>query len=162
MVRYQKKKIVNPAKTCKAIGSDLRVSFKARLSSRGAVRWRVCVRARVCEREAFLRQNRAELTAARPLLRPSDCTRAQNTRETAAAIKGKNIDNAVKYLNDVVERKQAVPFRVYRCGIGRHAQAKMHHLNTACRWPVKSCKFLLSLLQNVKSNAEVFMLILNF
>lgn len=30
MVRYIKQKIVNPAKTCKAIGANLRVSFKVR------------------------------------------------------------------------------------------------------------------------------------
>jgi large subunit ribosomal protein L17e len=142
MVRYIKQKIVNPLKTCKAIGSNLRVSFK--------VSW-------------WTQQTR--------VARVKSCP--QNTRETAAAIKGKNLRKAVKYLEDVVERKQTVPFRVYRCGVGRHPQAKMHHLNTgtlssllgcslalrsvcvASRWPIKSCEFLLSLLQNVQSNAEV-------
>merc|ERR1711988_240547 len=35
-----------------------------------------------------------------------------------------------------------------------HAQAKMTGA-TQCRWPTKSCKFLLHLLKNAESNAEV-------
>merc|ERR1712159_939615 len=38
--------------------------------------------------------------------------------------------------------------------IGRAAQAKMTGA-TQCRWPTKSCQFLLHLLKNAESNAEV-------
>ena len=79
----------------------------------------------------------------------------KNTRETAMAIKGLGLRKAQKYLQDVVDHKQIVPFRRFRGGIGRKAQAK-HHQNTdhQARWPEKSAKFLLNLLKNAESNAE--------
>merc|ERR1719329_492426 len=62
-----------------------------------------------------------------------------------------------KYLEDVLEKKQAIPFRFFNGCVGRHAQAKNTPGATAtqCRWPTKSCKFLLHLLKNAESNAEV-------
>merc|ERR1712182_54657 len=61
---------------------------------------------------------------------------------------------AKKYLEDVLEKKQAIPFRFFNGCVGRHAQAKMTNA-TQCRWPKKSCQFLLHLLKNAESNAEV-------
>eukprot|EP00954_Amorphochlora_amoebiformis_P028454 1391692-Amorphochlora_amoeboformis.AAC.3 len=40
-------------------------------------------------------------------------------------------------------------------GCGRKAQVKKYKMATQCRWPVKSCKFLLDLLTNAESNAEI-------
>merc|ERR1719272_1289122 len=51
-------------------------------------------------------------------------------------------------------KKAAIPFRFFNGCIGRHAQAKMTNA-TQCRWPKKSCEFLLHLLKNAESNAEV-------
>ena len=78
----------------------------------------------------------------------------KNTREVAATIKGKNLQKAVAFLNDVKEHKQAVPFRRFAGGIGRTAQGKAHGVSRA-RWPVKSVEFVLQLLKNAESNAEV-------
>merc|ERR1719443_1588236 len=64
-----------------------------------------------------------------------------------------NLQNAKKYLQDVMDRKQCVPFRVYKGCIGRTPQAKAFKL-TQGRWPVKSCKIVLGLLENAESNAE--------
>merc|ERR1719488_374480 len=64
------------------------------------------------------------------------------------------LKKAKKYLEDVVAHKQAIPFRFFNGCIGRHKQAKMTGA-TQCRWPEKSCKFLLHLLKNAESNAEV-------
>jgi len=77
----------------------------------------------------------------------------KNTYETAQAIKGMNLKAAQKYLEDVCEKKQCVPFRKYRGGIGRTAQAKAFKMSQG-RWPVKSAKILLDLLKNAESNAE--------
>mmetsp|Transcript_45557 Transcript_45557/g.128876 ORF Transcript_45557/g.128876 Transcript_45557/m.128876 type:complete len:186 (+) Transcript_45557:82-639(+) len=77
----------------------------------------------------------------------------KNTYETAQAIKGMNLKSAQKYLEDVVEKKQCVPFRKFCGGIGRTAQAKAFKM-TQGRWPKKSCKVLLNLLKNAESNAE--------
>eukprot|EP01123_Difflugia_compressa_P004717 TRINITY_DN161_c0_g1_i6.p1 TRINITY_DN161_c0_g1~~TRINITY_DN161_c0_g1_i6.p1 ORF type:complete len:188 (+),score=31.03 TRINITY_DN161_c0_g1_i6:160-723(+) len=80
----------------------------------------------------------------------------KNTRETAQAIKGMKLRKAQKYLKDVMEKKQAVPFRRYNGGIGRKAQGKMHPChNGQAGWPKKSAEFLLNLLKNAEANAEV-------
>jgi large subunit ribosomal protein L17e len=79
----------------------------------------------------------------------------KNTRETAAAIQGLGYRKAVRFLEDVIRHKQAVPFRRYNGGVGRHAQAKQHDLCTQARWPKKSAEFILGLLKNAESNAEV-------
>merc|ERR1719498_1013326 len=77
----------------------------------------------------------------------------KNTYETAQAIKGMNLQNAKKYLEDVCEKKQCVPFRVFTGCIGRTPQAKAFKMSQG-RWPVKSCKIILDLLKNAESNAE--------
>merc|ERR1712080_374415 len=77
----------------------------------------------------------------------------KNTRETAQAIKKMPYIRAVKYLQNVLEHKEIVPFRRFMGGIGRHAQAKAHGTPQG-RWPKKSCEFLLQLLKNAESNAE--------
>ncbi|MBA0768620.1 hypothetical protein Gotri_017411, partial [Gossypium trilobum] len=56
-----------------------------------------------------------------------------NTRETAFAIRKLPLTKAKRYLED----------------------AKNRHSNGQGRWPVKSAKFILDLLKNAESNAEV-------
>lgn len=48
----------------------------------------------------------------------------KNTREAAQAINGMDVAKAVKYLNNVLEHKQAIPFRRFKGSIGRTAQGK--------------------------------------
>jgi large subunit ribosomal protein L17e len=80
----------------------------------------------------------------------------KNTRETAFAVKGKDLTGAKRYLEDVLQRKRCVPFRRFNGGIGRNAQAKNEgQASGAGRWPVKSVEFILNLLKNAESNAEV-------
>ena len=83
----------------------------------------------------------------------------KNTRETAQAIKGMTLKKAVAYLGDVKEHKQAIPFRRFNGGVGRTAQAKVFGV-TQGRWPAKSAEFILGLLKNAESNAEVSLVIL--
>ena len=78
----------------------------------------------------------------------------KNTRETAMAIKRMSLKKAQSYLNDVIEKKQIVPFRRYNGGVGRKAQCKNHKWAQG-RWPKKSALILLQLLKNVESNAEL-------
>ncbi len=77
----------------------------------------------------------------------------KNTRETAAAISGMKLVKAQKYLNAVINHKEVVPFRRFKGGVGRCAQAKVFGVSQG-RWPEKSCKLILSLLKNAESNAE--------
>ncbi|WVZ96961.1 hypothetical protein U9M48_042537 [Paspalum notatum var. saurae] len=78
-----------------------------------------------------------------------------NTRETAFALRKLPLTKAKRYLEDVIAHKQAIPFRRYCGGVGRTAQAKSRHSNGQGRWPVKSARFILDLLKNAESNAEV-------
>ncbi|KAI4893190.1 hypothetical protein NFI96_018507 [Prochilodus magdalenae] len=100
--------------------------------------------------------------ASHPCVSPTACksrgsnlrVHFKNTRETAQAIKGMHIRKATKYLKDVVVKHQCVPFRRYNGGVGRCAQAKQHNW-TQGRWPKKSAEFLLHMLKNAESNAEL-------
>ncbi|TFK05343.1 mortality factor 4-like protein 1 [Platysternon megacephalum] len=65
-----------------------------------------------------------------------------------------HIWNATKYLKDVTLKKQCVPFHHYNGGVGRCAQAKQWGW-TQGRWPKKSAEFLLHMLKNAESNAEL-------
>ena len=78
----------------------------------------------------------------------------KNTCVTASALKKMSLKRAKKYLENVLVKKEAIPFRFFNGCIGRAAQAKMTGA-TQCRWPTKSCNFLLHLLKNAESNAEV-------
>ncbi|XP_011679723.1 60S ribosomal protein L17 [Strongylocentrotus purpuratus] len=77
----------------------------------------------------------------------------KNTRETAQAIKHMHVRKAIRFLKDVTNKKQCVPFRRFNACIGRKAQAKAWN-HTQGRWPKKSAEFLLQLLKNAESNAE--------
>lgn len=48
----------------------------------------------------------------------------QNTHETARAIKNMPLRRAQKYLKNVIEHKECVPFRRFNGGVGRCTQAK--------------------------------------
>ncbi|EGD73034.1 ribosomal protein rpl17 [Salpingoeca rosetta] len=79
----------------------------------------------------------------------------KNTRETVHAIRGMSLPRAVRFLENVKAKKEIVPFKRYRNGgIGRKGMAKQHNW-TQGRWPLKSCNFVLDLLKNAESNAEV-------
>jgi len=60
---------------------------------------------------------------------------------------------AIDYLERVLEHKAIVPFRRHRGGIGRHGLCKQINHTNGC-FPEKSSKYLISLLKNLKSNAE--------
>ena len=85
-------------------------------------------------------------------------TSFKNMFETATAIKGMNLMKAIKYLQDVREHKQCIPYRRFVGNIGRTAQAKAFK-HTQGRWPEKSCRRLLDILTNLKANAEVYIYI---
>jgi large subunit ribosomal protein L17e len=63
------------------------------------------------------------------------------------------LKKAIDYLNEVIEHKRCVPFTKYEGSTGRTGQAKEWGL-TKGRWPEKSARLILGLLQNAKSNAE--------
>jgi large subunit ribosomal protein L17e len=56
----------------------------------------------------------------------------KNTRETAQAINGWKLTRAVKFLENVQEKTEAVPMRRYAGSIGRTAQGTddLHHVHS--------------------------------
>ncbi len=72
------------------------------------------------------------------------------------AIRKMELGKAKKYLEDVLAHKRVIPFHRFCGGVGRTPQAKNEGSTTAQgRWPKKSVQFLLGLLKNAESNAEV-------
>ena len=78
---------------------------------------------------------------------------SQNTRETCHAIRGMTLTRARAFLNNVVIKREAVAFCRFNGGVGRNPQIKTG--STQGRWPEKSARHLLDLLQNAESNAEL-------
>lgn len=65
------------------------------------------------------------------------------------------LKQAQTYLNNVIKHKDIVPFRKFLTA-GRKAMARKYKASGGQgRFPEKSCRFLLDLLQNAQSNAEV-------
>merc|ERR1711898_16130 len=80
----------------------------------------------------------------------------KNTRETCLAIRGMDLKKAQSYLQHVLEKKEAIPFRRYCGGVGRTSQAKnAGSTNGQARWPKKSAEYVLNLLSNAEANAEM-------
>merc|ERR1719436_1982140 len=80
-------------------------------------------------------------------------TSFKNTYNVCQAIKGWKLEDAKSYLEAVVDKNRCIPFRRFKSGVGRCAQAK-EFKTTQGRWPEKSCKIVLGLLKNAEANAE--------
>ena len=78
----------------------------------------------------------------------------KNKRETAHAIRMLHLCEATQYSKDVMARNRCVPFTRFNGAVGSCAQAKEFE-TTKRRWPHKSCRFILDLLKNAESNADV-------
>lgn len=72
-------------------------------------------------------------------------------REVCTTIKGMTLDQAKQYLNNVMVKKQPVPFRRYKKKLGhRHGVEKAF----AARYPVKAAQKILHVLEGAEANAE--------
>lgn len=78
----------------------------------------------------------------------------KNTRETVMAVKNMHLSRALRYLQNVIDKKEIVPFTRYNGDVGKKAQCKQFK-HPQGRWPKKSAEFVYGLLVNAKSNAEV-------
>lgn len=77
----------------------------------------------------------------------------KNTYEAAKMMKGKTIEECKKYFNQVLAHERCIPYTRFNGGIGRTPQATEFGLVQG-RWPEKSLKYLLSLLDNLQSSAN--------
>jgi large subunit ribosomal protein L17e len=74
--------------------------------------------------------------------------------EVARALKGKPVLAAIAYLEAVIAHKRAVPFTRYNEGVVHHAQG--HEFGfPAARWPEKSCKVFLRLINGAVGSSKV-------
>ena len=78
----------------------------------------------------------------------------KNTHDTGMAIKGYSLKKAQKYMKEVIAHKDVIPFRTFNGGAGHTAMVKKYKYAVG-RWPEKSCRLILDLLQNAESNAEI-------
>jgi large subunit ribosomal protein L17e len=78
----------------------------------------------------------------------------KNTYEVGKAIKGMLVKKAKQYLHEVLAHQRCIPYTKYDGSMGRTGQAIQFGL-TKGRWPEKSVKIILSLLQNALANAEI-------
>src|SRR3972149_197144 len=75
----------------------------------------------------------------------------KHAREVCKAIKGMTLTNAKQYLRDVMDKKKAVPFTRYNKKAGhRHGLVK----SFAGRYPQKTAKQILTIIQGAEANAE--------
>uniref|UniRef100_A0A7S0CT49 60S ribosomal protein L17 n=1 Tax=Micromonas pusilla TaxID=38833 RepID=A0A7S0CT49_MICPS len=115
---------------------------------------RSCVNSTEANMVAYAREGEVTKSAK---ARGSDLrTHFKNMRETAMAIKKMELQEAKKYLEEVIAMRRCIVFRRYCGGVGRTAQAKNEgSTNGQGRWPKKSAEMLLNILKNAESNAEV-------
>lgn len=75
----------------------------------------------------------------------------KHAREVCRTIKGMTLTKAKQYLKDVIAKKQPVPYTRYRKKAGhRHGLTKAY----AGKYPVKTSKIILKLLESAEANGE--------
>jgi large subunit ribosomal protein L22 len=75
----------------------------------------------------------------------------KHAREVCKAVKGMTLNNAKKYLRDVIGKKKAIPFTRYNKKAGhRHGIVNA----AAGRYPVKAANQVLKTIQSAEANAE--------
>jgi large subunit ribosomal protein L22 len=76
----------------------------------------------------------------------------KHSREIAVAIKGMSIDKAREFLENVVSKKIAVPYRRYNNEVAHRSNIRDGF--SSGRFPKKAATEFLKLLDNLESNAE--------
>ena len=89
-------------------------------------------------------------TTAKAMLRDRQMSH-KHAKEIAREIKGRTADDAVAYLEAVVDGEQSVPFRQHNTGVGHRKDIDGWD---AGRFPEKASKAFLDLLENGIGNAE--------
>ncbi|KAJ8950588.1 hypothetical protein NQ314_007812 [Rhamnusium bicolor] len=79
----------------------------------------------------------------------------KNLLEVAKAISKMTVPRANAYLKNVIAHTECVPFRIFKSGIGKCAQAKQFKTITG-RWPDKAVKCVINLLRNAAANCEFY------
>ncbi|SIR80770.1 50S ribosomal protein L22 [Natronorubrum thiooxidans] len=75
----------------------------------------------------------------------------KHSKEVARELKGRSVENAQAYLQDVIDQKQSVPFKSHNTGAGHRSDVEGWD---AGKYPEKVSEAFLDLLENVESNAD--------
>ena len=89
-------------------------------------------------------------TTAKAMLRERHMSH-KHSKEIAREIKGRTVDEAVEYLEAVIEGERSVPFRSHNSGVGHRSDIDGWD---AGRYPEKASNAFLELLENVSANAD--------
>ena len=87
----------------------------------------------------------------RALIREKDISH-KHAREVSVAIKGLSIEKAREFLENVIARKEAVPYRRYKNEVAHRSNIRTGF--SAGRFPKKAASEFLKLIDNLESNAE--------
>ncbi|KAJ8915133.1 hypothetical protein NQ315_000385 [Exocentrus adspersus] len=79
----------------------------------------------------------------------------KNLVEIARVLRKMTMKRANAYLKNVLARKECVPFKRFKSGIGKCAQAKQFNTQVG-RWPVKAVRCVQDLLKNAAANCEFY------
>ncbi|MHC1585378.1 MAG: 50S ribosomal protein L22 [Candidatus Syntropharchaeia archaeon] len=71
--------------------------------------------------------------------------------EICTEIRGKRVEEAKKYLQDVIDLKKPVPFRRHKKKVGHRRGLRKWY---AGRYPKKACSAILKVIENAEANAE--------
>jgi len=96
-------------------------------------------------------QNYDKAKHVRAAIREKDISH-KHSREIAVAIKGMSIEKAREFLENVIARKEAVPYRRYNMEVAHRSNIRDGFF--AGRYPEKAAGEFLKLLDNLESNAE--------
>ncbi|KAG5865415.1 hypothetical protein JTB14_037776 [Gonioctena quinquepunctata] len=77
----------------------------------------------------------------------------KNLVEVSNAIRRLAVKRANAYLRNVLAHKECIPFRKFKSGIGRCAQAKQFKISNG-RWPRNAVLCMLDLLKNAAASCE--------
>jgi len=89
-------------------------------------------------------------TTAKAMLRERHMSN-KHSKEVAREIKGKTVAEAQAYLQDVIDKKQSVPFKSHNTGAGHRSDIDGWD---AGKYPEKVSGEFLDLLENVEANAD--------
>jgi len=96
-------------------------------------------------------QNFDKTRHVRSAIREKDISH-KHAREVALAIKGLQIEKAREFLENVISKKIAVPYRRYNNEVAHRSNIRDGF--SAGRYPQKTAKEFLKLIDNLESNAE--------
>jgi len=78
----------------------------------------------------------------------------KNTREVCTVIKGMKLQQAKKFLEEVIRKKQAVPYKRHYKKVGHRKGLGSQFKWAQGRFPEKSARLVYEVLSNAEANAE--------